>query len=153
MRINKTRSAMAMSIAALTLHGSTAFAQDKNYPGSACHFADNPLAAHNKIHHRFQNASGVNQWTTCPAIHDGGNIANAQILSTHFAMTNFRLEKRSFDGLVLVGFAPDSIETIGGNSVTRITWFPGNQSGQAFANEAFAFETFLTGAIVRYQMD
>ena len=121
----------------------------KRYMGSNCSFADNPLASHHRIHHRFTNTSGSSQWITCPVIHDvtdANGFGNSTLEDVQFEMSttvsNARFEARGMDAGGLIGWDFGTTTNLGGG-VTRYNWFDGSAIAFAGNNSAYALEAFI----------
>lgn len=112
------------------------------FTGAVCGFADNPLASHNRIHHRFKNTSGSSQWITCPIPRTQvGSRIEDLTMEIFGTASNVRFEKR--DALLgsLMGWdAAGSQILTGGN---RYYWFD-HELGVAEGSEAFAYEAKLS---------
>jgi hypothetical protein len=142
---------MSKRVSSLFLAGSAllllspAFASDhKVYMGASCGFADNPLASHHRIHHRFTNTSGSSQWISCPIVRDqtGYDVQSLQ-MEIGGSATNVRFEMRNTDLGSLVGWnAEGTISLTGGN---RFFWFS-DTDGAAPGSGSFAFEAKLSNS-------
>lgn len=128
-------------VASLCVMGTTltADAEDgKTFIGSTCSFADNPLASHNKIHHRFKNTSGTDQWVTCPIVRDAMTDHPSELRMETYGTCNYaRWEQRDDDHGSLTGI--DLYETSIGSGYYE--YYFGNIS--ADDESAYAFECKL----------
>lgn len=131
----------ACSAAILTC-ASISFADDnKMYIGSTCGFADNPLASHHKIHHRFVNTSGSSQWVTCPLPRDYDGVEWIG-LDTVGTANNVRFEQRAPLNGSLSGWNADGA-TNTQNSGKQHYWFNGSAWANGIDNAYFALEVYL----------
>ncbi len=109
--------------------------------GSACSYADNPLASHNKIHHRFTNTSGSNQWITCPIEREqtgyGIELAIMEISGT---ASSVRLEQRDHELGSLTGWNAETTKILSGGNAFK--WFEDGW-GDSVAWGAYSFEARL----------
>jgi hypothetical protein len=139
------KSICVISTLVMTL-GLTAQASADNYVGSACSFADNPLAAHHKIHHRLVNTSGVGQWVTCPAVRrKTGSIGFAALYSSS-GISSARVEIRTGGGSVL-GWDAEAAPRSSTSGGFISDWF-NFVDGTAGAGDQIVLEAFINNNAV-----
>lgn len=131
-------------ISSVLLASSSVLADDaKTFIGSACSFADNPLSSHNRIHHRFKNTSGANQWVTCPIVRDDvSNSLEYVGLDTVGTTYNVRLEQRRRGNGSLTGWNANGATNTGGSGRSHY-WFNGSANGGVAKNASLALEVRL----------
>jgi hypothetical protein len=114
---------------------------NKMFIGSACSFADHPLASHDKIGHRFKNTSGSNQWVTCPVVRDFDGIEWVgldTVGTTYYA----RFEQRAPQNGSLTGWNAYGATYTGGSG-KQYYWFNGSAWGNGVDNGYYAVEILL----------
>lgn len=127
---------------ALLSVSSVAFSVDnKMFIGSACSFADYPLASHSKMHHRFKNTSGGNQWVTCPVVRDfdGVEWVGADTVGT---VNYVRFEQRAPLNGSLTGWNAYGATNTGGSGKQHY-WFNGSSWANGVNNGYYAIEMYL----------
>jgi hypothetical protein len=115
---------------------------EKMYPGSICSFADFPLAAHNKMHHRHKNLSGWGQWVTCPIVRDsvtkGMEYLSLDMVGT---ATNVRFEQRAPGNGSLSGWNSSGLSFVGGG--VQYYWFNGGSWASPIDRASLTLELYL----------
>ena len=128
--------------AALLTTSSIAFSTDnKMFIGSACSFADHPLASHNKINHTFKNTSGSSQWVTCPVVRDFDGIewVGLDVVGT---ASYVRFEQRAPSNGSLTGWNAYGA-TFTGGSGSQYYWFNGSSWANGVDSGYYAIEMYL----------
>jgi hypothetical protein len=140
--MNKLKLGKLIILPMLVTTASAAFSDDnKMFIGSFCSFADNPLASHSKMHHRFKNTSGRSQWVTCPVVRDRDGVEWLGIDTV--GTTNYvRFEQRAPQNGSLSGWnAYGAIYT--GGSGRQHYWFNGSSWANGVDNGYYAIEMYL----------
>jgi len=131
-----------VAFTAVAVLSSASYAVDnKMFIGSACSFADNPLASHNKIHHRLKNTSGVNQWVTCPVVRDFDGVEWVG-LDTVGTTYYERFEQRAPQNGSLTGWNAYGATNTGGSGKQHY-WFNGSSWANGVNNGYYAVEVKL----------
>ncbi len=127
---------------ALLTMSSMAFSVDnKTFIGSACSFADYPLASHNKMHHRFRNTSGNSQWVTCPIVRDFDGVEWIGV-DTVGSMSYVRFEQRAPLNGSLTGWNAYGATNTGGSGRQHY-WFNGSSWANGVNSGYYAIEMYL----------
>ncbi len=130
------------SSSVLLVASSLAFGVDnKMFIGSACSFADFPLDSHNKMHHRFKNTSGRNQWVTCPVVRDADGIEWVGI-DTVGTTYYVRFEQRAPQNGSLTGWNANGATNTGGSGKQHY-WFNGSSWANGVNSGYYAIEMLL----------
>ena len=131
-----------VSAAALTFSAVSFGDDNKTFIGSACSFADNPLAAHSKVNHAFKNTSGGSQWVTCPVVRDFDGIAWIG-LDTLGTVSSVRFEERSPLNGALTGVNAQGSTITGGTGLQHF-WFSGSATHNGVDDGYYALELNLS---------
>jgi hypothetical protein len=153
MKNTKRRAALCLVISTLLVSASAMADDGKEYIGSLCSFADNPLASHNRINHVFKNTSGVSQWITCPLVRETGNNIQYAAIEFNTTPTNVRLEIRYDNAGSLAGWNYYGTTNLGGTNVEYF-WFDGSTTGAASSGAVLAIEAYLpnNAYVYKYNM-
>jgi len=127
----------------LALASGVAVADDeKMYIGSDCSFADFPLAAHDRMHHRFRNLSGRSQWTTCPITRDSVTEGIEYLSLDVVGTPNYvRLEQRAPGNGSLTGWNASGLNFVGGGR--QYYWFSGGSWASPYNRASLALELYM----------
>jgi len=117
---------------------------EKTFIGSSCSFADNPLHAHSKMHHRFKNTSNRGQWTTCPIVRDSVKSRMEWVgLDTYGTVSNVRLEQRRQQNGSLSGWNAYGSTNLSGSGKQHY-WFNGSAKGVVANRASLAIELYMS---------